>query len=174
VVVAGVTYTMERDVRLCRQAPPCPIGSEDLYALHPDLRGAEPPEQHGAGVGWAPQIDAAWKEFTQRLADKGRRHELIWSVGSPFRCVRALALRNVFGGMLTRMDAGSRYEALEKRYADEFMAAWNEFVFETMADETGARTGRTEAGTPMLTAHAGPRGGGLFRGLDWGRGWGRA
>lgn len=153
-VVAGVTYTLERDARLCRRAPSPTVTAEDLYARHPDLRDQVPP--HQMSVGWQPQIDSAWREITQRLDARGRRHELVWSVGSLHDVHLSRTLEMIYRAHLTRMGDGSRYERLAEDYAAAYRAAWAELVFAYDPDDSGL-VGATQAGSPVIMSHGGPR-----------------
>lgn len=165
-VVAGVPYTLERDARLCRRAPSPTVTAEDLYARHPDLRDQVPP--HQIAVGWQPQIDSAWREIVQRLDARGRRHELVWSVGSVHDVHLARTLEMIYRAHLTRMADGSRYERLADGYGESYRKAWDELVFAYDPDDSGL-LGKVQAANPILMSHGGPRTSGL-RGLSsWGQ-----
>lgn len=165
-VVAGTTYTLERDASLCRRAPSPTVTAEDLYARHPDLRDQVPVSQ--ISVGWQPQIDSAWREIVQRLDARGRRHELVWSVGSVHDVHLARTFEIIYRAHLTRMADGSRYERLADGYREDYRKAWDELVFAYDPDDTGL-IGKVQAANPILMSHGGPRTSGL-RGLSW---WGQ-
>ena len=75
--VDGAAYTLRQSAYLCKYVPPNVIAATDLYVRMPELALRVPPAQSdragGSGVGWQPQIDAAYYELIQRLISDGQR-----------------------------------------------------------------------------------------------------
>ena len=75
--IDGAAYTFRQSAYLCQYVPPNVISAADLYVRMPELANRVPPAQSdrgtGSGVGWQPQIDAAYYELIQRLIGDGQR-----------------------------------------------------------------------------------------------------
>lgn len=155
IVIGGTTYTLERDAAICRTVPIPQVGVEDLLTLAPQLDGAAPPRQ-GGGSSWKPQIDEAWRQINQRLADDDRRPWLIWSGGSIRTCHLNLALSLAFRVNSTRL-ADSLWHSEADRYLLAFEAAWGQLSFDYNYDDDALSVAR-ETATPAILFSAGPRG----------------
>lgn len=166
-VIGSDTEVFTQDYALVRYAPHPAVTPEDLYARHNDLRDQVPSAQ--ASVGWYPQIHEAWKEITQRLADQGRRPQLIVSAGSLRLCHLALTFGIIFGDLQTRL-GDNRFGRLAEHYQRMFDTEWNKLRFQYDRDEDGKPDGQ-EAAQAVLYLDSAPRSG-FASGVRYGgRGW---
>jgi len=155
-VIAGTTYTVERDALLCRQVPTLSIVAEDLYTVDPSLDGAWPQRQ--AATHWRPQIDEAARAIHQRLAEMGRRSHLIWSKGSVRQAALHYTLALAYGTVETRL-GDSRWAQERQRHMEAYEREWDRLQFAIDSDDDGT-VNETQA-QPMLIGTAGPRWGGV-------------
>ncbi len=149
VTIAGVEHRITRDYALVMYAPPCPLTSEDLYAMHPTLRDELPPGQ----ASWGPQIRSAWVSYTQWLFDQGKRHWLIRTIGSPQNVVRFSALALIYSDSTS---ANARYAVLAKDYETKAENARTGMRFEYDRDEDGVAEAAAAA-SPVVFLSCGPR-----------------
>lgn len=152
-VIAGTTYRLTRDACLCRRVPVPAVSSQDLYDLHHELQDAWPPGQ--SGVGWRPQIDAAWVEIQQRLWDQGRRPWLVWSGGSLRQAHLYLTLAIIFRSNTTSPD--SRWELFAADYQQRFQIEWDRLRWDEIDEETGIKDPFQQSASPVQQFGAGPR-----------------
>lgn len=76
-VIGGLTYAYRQGAILCEYVPPCPVSVLDIYREYPELGRQVPATQEAAGVGWQPQIDAAYFQLLRELiADARPVHRL--------------------------------------------------------------------------------------------------
>lgn len=155
-VIAGTTYTVERDALLCRQVPTLAIVAEDLYTVDPSLDGAWPQRQ--MSTHWRPQIDEAARAIHQRLAEMGRRAHLIWSKGSIRQCALHYTLALCYGTVETRL-GDSRWAQERQRHMEAYEREWDRLSFAVDSDDEGTKD--DQQAQPMLVGSAGPRWGGV-------------
>lgn len=145
----GVVHRVARDYALVRYTSTCPVVSQDLYDLHPTLR-TELPE---GALSFSAQIKQAWVWFTEQLFQKGRRHWLVVTTGSPRECVLYKALAIVFSDA---RGENARYAALAAHYEQAAADALARMTFEYRTDEESDIVGEDRSASPVLFLGAGP------------------
>jgi hypothetical protein len=142
----GVVHKFTRDYAVCRYASSCPVSSDDLYALHSTLRDELPPGE----TSWKKQILQAWILFTENLYQRGRRHWLIVTQGSPRKVVLYETLKAIY---TDARNANSRYRELADRYSSLAESAWDELKVGYDSDEDGVEdTDRAAEAVILLTS----------------------
>lgn len=74
VLASGGAFEVREQAIVVQYLPPCTVSEATLYKAWPELEHRVPQSQgpRGSGVGWQPQIDAAYEELIRRLLSDSR------------------------------------------------------------------------------------------------------
>jgi hypothetical protein len=130
----SVSHKPRNDAALVRARLYPPVTEADLYRRVKSLDSSSA-SSISTSTDWQDKLDDAWVEIQNRLINQGNRPNLVMSP-SAFREVQMLlCLALIFEDLSTRLNEA--YEAMGRRYRDQFEAAWARlnFVYDDTADE---------------------------------------
>ncbi len=139
--IDGVPYVFRFDAYLCTYIPHNPISVQELYDYEPELRHRVPQSQssRGDGVGWQPQVDAAYYALIQWMVDSGHRFWTIRGMTGTREWLRTLVLMRCCRALSTAPDDAWSRKATDYRY--EHKTAEAKLVFQFDSDSAGTRRG---------------------------------